>query len=303
MSEPILPIESIQERDVDLILLEELSTDDKFSEWFIQELNLPLFKSSNGAWRSITDFGLGETDILFSYNSNNKNIYVLIENKLDALFQDEQFKRYEKRAQNYINKGSCDIAFCVLIAPALYCENQNNFECFISYETIIERFEFSGTKRSLFKSNLLKIATEKLRRGYQPVNSVPVQSFWHSYWVFKESEHCNLRMKKPGIIPYQSDWPMLYDDDLRGIIFRHKFAQGNIDATFKEISEEKAKEIRSILPESIKFVKHKKTFSLRIFSGKIDRTKDFNSQIENIKKGLKNIEKLRDWIKKNKISD
>lgn len=41
MEQSILPVESIQERDVDLILLEELSTDDTFCKWFIRELNLP----------------------------------------------------------------------------------------------------------------------------------------------------------------------------------------------------------------------------------------------------------------------
>ena len=69
MDSNILPIESIQERDVDLILLEELSTDNGFCEWLVIELNLPKLTSVNGAWRSISDFGLGETDILLTYNS------------------------------------------------------------------------------------------------------------------------------------------------------------------------------------------------------------------------------------------
>ena len=40
MEQTILPVEAIQERDVDLILLEELSTDNSFCEWFIRELDL-----------------------------------------------------------------------------------------------------------------------------------------------------------------------------------------------------------------------------------------------------------------------
>lgn len=32
----------------------------------------------------------------------------------------------------------------------------------------------------------------------------------------------NLRMKKPNIVPQNSDWPMLYDDNLKGIVFYHK---------------------------------------------------------------------------------
>ena len=104
MEETILPVESIQERDVDLILLEELSTDNLFCEWFINELKLPNLTSVNGAWRSISAFGLGETDILFSYNSNSSKIFILIENKLDAVLQCDQFNRYIQRADELFSK-------------------------------------------------------------------------------------------------------------------------------------------------------------------------------------------------------
>ncbi len=196
MDQTIIPVEAIQERDVDLILLEELTTDNAFCEWFIKELGLPNLTLSNGSWRSISDFGLGETDILYSYNSDTKKIFVLIENKLDASFQNEQYDRYFKRAKEYETKKECDIAYVVLVAPELYCENQSEFENYVTYEAIAKRLEFTGTKRNLFKSKLLQIATEKLRRGYQPVNSVPVQNFWHSYWEYKEKNYPSLIMKK-----------------------------------------------------------------------------------------------------------
>ena len=246
MEHTILPVESILERDVDLILLEELITDNSFCEWFVNELNLPRFLSVNGAWRSITDFGLGETDILFSYNSEDSKIFVLIENKLDASFQEAQYERYTKRANEYLIKNECDKIYTVLVAPNLYCENQNDFENYISYETIASRFELIGTKRNLFKSELLKIASEKLRRGYQPVNSETVQKFWHLYWHFKEKNHPSFTMKKPGIVPHNSDWPMLYDDELQGITFYHKLGQGNTDANFRGFSNELYFKIKSI---------------------------------------------------------
>lgn len=300
IEQTILPIESIQERDVDLILLEELSTDNVFCEWFVKELNLPKLLSVNGAWRSISSFGLGETDILFSYNSKNEKIFILIENKLDASFQNEQFNRYVKRANEYIKNKECDNAYVILTGPKVYCENQNEFENYLTYEAISERFEFIGTKRKLFKRDLLKIAIEKLRRGYQPVNSLPVQKFWHSYWKFKEEKFPSLKMKEPDIVPHQSDWPMLYDDRLKGITFYHKLAQGNTDATFKGFSEEVAFKIKEILPEWAKFEQHNRSFSVRIFSGKVDRTKNFDKQIKTVEIGLKNLIKLRDWLIENK---
>ena len=300
MEQTIIPVESIRERDVDLIILEELSTDNSFCEWFIRELDLPDLTSVNGAWRSISAFGHGETDILFSYYSNDIKIFVLIENKLDTSFQNEQFNRYIKRAEEYLIKKECDNAFAILIAPKLYCENQSDFENYLTYETIAERLEFVGTKRNLFKSNLLQIATEKLRRGYQPVNSIPVQNFWHSYWQYKEEKYPSLVMKKPDIVPHNSDWPMLFDDNLKNIVFYHKLGQGNSDATFKGFSDEVEFKIKEHIPEWAKFEKHSKSFSIRVYSGKIDRTKDFNKQIDNVENGLKNLQRIRNWIIENK---
>ena len=262
MEERLLLVEAIQERDIDLIILEELNVNNNFCEWIINEMNFPRLIENIGAWRSISDFGLGETDILFSYNSKDKRIYILIENKLGASFQDKQYERYIKRAENYIKNGDCDLAFVILTAPKMYCENQNEFENFLTYEQIASRFEFIGTKRSLFKGKLLNIASEKLRRGYKPVNSLPVQKFWHSYWKFKKENFPNLRMKKPGIVPANSDWPMLYDDNLNEIVFYHKLAQGNVDATFKGFPIETEIKIKENLPNDAIFVKHNKSFSI-----------------------------------------
>ena len=143
----------------------------------------------------------------------------------------------------------------------------------------------------------MQIATEKLRRGYQPVNSEPVQKFWHNYWDFKNEKIPSLIMKKPSIVPHNSDWPMLYDNDLKDIVFYHKLAQGNSDATFKSPTEHIKLKIKKNLPKGFKFIKHSKSFSVRISSEKIDRTKDFNEQMEQVEIGMKNLEKIRDWIK------
>ena len=300
MEQTILPVESIQERDVDLILLEELSTDNSFCEWFTKELSLSVLTSVDGAWRSISDFGLGETDILFSYNSNEQKIFVLIENKLYASFQNEQYKRYVKRADEYVARKRCDKVFVILIAPKLYCENQNEFEDYLTYESIAKRLEFIGSKRNLFKRDLLQIAIEKLRRGYQPVNSIPIQEFWLSYWKYKEEKHPSLIMRKPGIVPDNSDWPMLYDDRLKNIIFHHKLGQGNTDATFKGFPEEVQYKIIENIPDWAKFKKHSKSFSIRAFSGIVDRRKNFDEEIGHVEIGLQNLERLRNWIIENK---
>lgn len=303
MEASILPVESIQERDVDIILLEELSTDPTFCEWFVRELDLPDFTAVHGAWKSISGHGLGETDLLFVYNSGGQKVYVLIENKLDAAFQNDQFNRYLKRAAQYLREKACHQAFAVLIAPELYCENQNDFESCLTYESIAKRLEHTGTKRHLFRRDLLLIASEKLRRGYRPVNSIPVQRFWHAYWKYKEEKYPHLRMRRPGIIPHHSDWPRLYDDRLQNNVFYHKLGQGNMDATFMGFPEEVELKIKEILPDWATLEKHSKSFSIRVFSGVIDRTRDFEEALSHIETAFQNLERIRDWLIEHKISN
>ena len=294
MNSDILPVESIQERDLDMFLLEEFNCNDAFCEWFIQKLGLPKLHSINGAQKSILDFGLGETDILFSYNSPKGEIYILIENKIDAPFTDKQYERYKKRALEYENKGMCVKANCLLVAPLIYCKNQNSFQSFISYEDIAKKLSFIGTKRSLFKSNLLEIAIEKRRRGYQSVNSLPVQKFWLSYWEYKEDHYPELIMEKPTIVPHGSDSPLMKEKNLERIEFLHKLGHGNADMTFCNHSDLE-EQIRDQVPEHAKYEKHDKLFSIRISVPKIDRFKDFNEQINFIEIGLKHLDYLRKW--------
>lgn len=289
------PIESIQERDVDLILLEELNVNPDFAHWIILKLNLPTATTLNGSWRSISEFGLGETDILFSYQSSKNRIFILIENKLDASFQDAQATRYERRAQQYNENGQCHQAYSLLIAPESYCNNQRDFATFLTYESIIDFFNEQQTKRSFYKANLLHIACEKLRRGYQPINDSTVQNFWLAYWEYIQKNHPSLEMKRPTIVPFNSDWPMIFSKDLSNVVFYHKMSNGYTDAGFQyEIPD--VEKLSTILPKEMVIERHKKSFSIRMVTPPIDRTQPFRLQIDRIAIALKNIENMRNWI-------
>ncbi len=299
MQNQIQPVESILERDVDLILLEELNVNPTFAHWLTDKLNLPELTRINGGWRSISKFGLGETDILFSYQSSENRIFILIENKLDASFQDNQASRYEQRAMQYKENGQCHQAYCLLIAPESYCNNQRDFDTFLTYENIIDFFNKDQTKRSVFKADLLKIAIDKLRRGYQPINDSTLQKFWIAYWEYIHKNHPTLEMKRPDIVPFNSDWPMLFCKDLSNVVFYHKMANGHTDAGFQfEISD--LEKLSTSLPNDMRIEKHKKTFSIRMTAPAIDRTQTFASQVDKVAIGLRNIENIRHWISNNR---
>lgn len=95
------------------------------------------------------------------------------------------------------------------------------------------------------------------------------------------------------VIPHDSDWPMLYDDQLPNITFYHKWKQGNVDATFFRYL---IPHLIEVVPKHISIKDHKKSFSLRISSNRIDRTTSFEDQVEAIREGLDNLNILRDWL-------
>jgi hypothetical protein len=95
--ENITKIEAVTERDIDLLLLEELSVSDEFPLWLYSIVaganDAP---SCEGAWHSISDPSLGESDLIVIYENG---VAVLLENKIDAPAQPEQGQRYRARGE------------------------------------------------------------------------------------------------------------------------------------------------------------------------------------------------------------
>ncbi len=296
-------VETIHERDMDLILLEELNTNNHFSRWFVSQLELPKLTKFIGSLEKLLSpgYGLGETDLLLSYYSEEKIIFVLIENKLDANFQNKQFERYQKRAEQYkAGKANVPNVFYILFAPKQYADGQDDFEKYLTYEDLKGYFEFDGDRRQLFKATLLNIAIEKLKRGYHPVNCEPAQKFFLAYWKYKKTHFPEFNMNKPGIIPANSDWILMRIDELKGIIFYHKLENGSIDATFIGYPEELEFRIKEILPAHFAIVKHKSgRFSIRQKVASIDKMKDFDLQVDIVKSGLTKAKEVSEWIQGN----
>lgn len=87
MKLPATIIESLCERDIDLLVLEELHVSPSFRSWWLERVGVgqPLATEFKGAWHSVTDATLGESDLLLLVSAGNgKRCAVLTENKIDA---------------------------------------------------------------------------------------------------------------------------------------------------------------------------------------------------------------------------
>lgn len=302
MNRELQKVESVLERDIDFLLVEELNVNVRFIHWLVHKIGLPAVDTVSGAWRSISDYGLGETDILLSYYSERNNVFVLFENKLDASFQEEQHHRYKKRCQKYVDEGKCDMAVEVLIAPKEYCTKQSDFSNYITYEDISTWFVAASDERSLYKSEILSIAVEKLRRGYVPLNSEAVQQFWYSYWSLKNEMLPEFKMKEPKVVPVNSDWAVLSTDVLPNVRFYHKWKQGNVDATFTGLSLQEILYLENECSEPFKVIRHSASCSLRLKSEEINRFETFNIQRDKVLKGYECMRELKKFLQSLSLS-
>lgn len=297
----MIPVKSIYERDIDLLLLEEFSVNDRFRKWFLDQNGLPVETEFLNAWRSISDFNLGETDILISYRSLSGTVYLLLENKLDADFQEDQFSRYSKRASKYVTRGDCQEFFIILVAPQKYLDNQNEFEFTHSYEEIKVWFNRQHDPRSDFKARILNIAIEKLRRGYQVINDPSTFDFWLNYWQTLRATTSSLRMKKPKAVPRNSDWPVLENPEIKAFGFQilHKLSRGYIDAQNRS-EFVKSRLNQMDLPENLSLHQTGKSLSIRIYTHILDKHKPFSEQKQQVDESIQKAIELLEWIKEHK---
>jgi hypothetical protein len=112
----------MQERDLDLMILEELHSDRGFSNWLIEQLGLKGFAFTHAMHSVVAKSGVswGETDVLAFFARASERLAVLIEDKISAGFTDRQAQRYHERARALVDEGAVDRYLTLLIAPQTY---------------------------------------------------------------------------------------------------------------------------------------------------------------------------------------
>jgi len=291
-------IEAVTERDIDLLLLEELNVSPSFSSWFYSVVtnsnNTPLCK---GAWHSISDAALGESDLVVLFENGKA---VLIENKIDAVAQPEQALRYKARGEKGVKAGLWNSFVTCIVAPSLYLEKETDasiYDINLSYEKIANWFSSQDTSecRAKYKSYLISEAIEQNRRGYTVIPDTKATEFWAKYWALSSQQYPELEMKKPGIKPANSDWPDFHPSILNNrFSIVHKLGRGDIDLQIAGMAD-KLEYLKNLLADlEIEVVKAGKSTALRIKVGPINKFSSFESQKNIAIEGLEAAKRLLD---------
>ena len=291
-------IECVAERDIDLLLLEELHVSSSFCVWvFAQAFGLDhRCGRLIGAWHSVIHPRLGESDLIALLEDGQGGTKaLLIENKIDALPQPEQASRYHLRGEAGVSDRQWSTYHTCIVAPQKYLvgtADAAKYDIRLPYESLREWFRRSDPAdlRSHYRAKLLDAAIEQSRRGYQPVPHPGVTKFWLDYWRLVTAEFPQLPMKMPGQIPADSDWPVFRGPVLgAGRVIRHKLAAGVVDleiASAGGVVDEIATRNRGLLQSEFAVVRTGKSASVRAMVPKVDRFGDVSSQLESVRAGL-----------------
>jgi hypothetical protein len=294
--ENVSKIEAVTERDIDLLLLEELNVSDEFALWLYSEVTGKNdARSCKGAWHSISDPSLGESDLVVIYDNG---VAVLLENKIDAPAQPEQGQRYKARGEIGMQDGLWISYITCMVAPSLYLQKEGDAQIYdhiLSYEDIASWFEFlkGVNRRRKYKAYLIREAVEQNRRGYTLNPDHRVTEFWRKYWEFSNTQHPDLEMKQPGIKPANSDWPYFQPSLLdRRFTIVHKLERGYVDLQISGAAD-KLELLRGLVSEiEVEVAQAGKSAAIRIKVGSINRFATFDSQKDIVSDGMVAASKL-----------
>lgn len=292
-------LEAIAERDVDLLVLEELHVSSSFRSWLLRlsyGVTGARLKFIN-AWHSLSDPTLGESDIVVLFRNAAKEGYaVLIENKINAPPRPEQARRYKARGKAGIERGEWRKFKTVILAPERYLTrvaDAKSYDTKISYEAVKAWFDKAGidSARHQYKSRMLQHAIEQNRRGYNPIIDERITQFFHSYWEYASRVFPEIGMDMPDPKSKGSNWICFHPKNLgKNRRLWHKMDVGNVDLEIKgsdkSVNHVKAK-YGHIFGQDVDVINAGKSIMIRIGVPPLDLRSDFGEQLDNARLGMK----------------
>ncbi|WP_294239548.1 hypothetical protein [uncultured Sphingomonas sp.] len=196
MTDDILTLSHATERDIDLLLVEELRCSHAFRDRFISELSLLTGAALSHRGGRVSHsrrrmHSRREIDVLLEIDGDDGRYAVLIENKLDTTEQPQQAESYRMEATALVTEGFHK-ALTVLVCPEAYAAKApafaEKFDAVFTYERVLAVLKArAGSEtgelalRLQHRAELMSQAIEKGRRGYQAVPLAAVGNFTRAY--------------------------------------------------------------------------------------------------------------------------
>lgn len=314
------------ERDIDLLIIEELITSASFGAWFMQQMGNDAhnFGSATVFHSLRRTSNRREIDITLEMTTGGARHLYLIENKLDAQEQPDQAASYREEADERHDNYST--VTCVLLCPegylALHPSFASQFDKVLNYEAIRDYFKNRSVQeqgevglRCAYRARLMTQAIQKQRRGYEQVVHPAKHAFSKRYNQL-------LTELAPGLMPGPS---MLRESAAgsRTMIFApeslpnwsflpqtrivHQLRKGNANINFYGWGEY-FDQLQGVITDDIagtgfrlirgvnRRANGRAGLVIAVETPKVDLLGEFDSQEEAIREGIKATRQLREWF-------
>lgn len=336
--ETMLTLTHATERDVDLLLVEELKCSTDFVRWLVNRVDANLesrflWTGSRVAHSKRRLHNRREIDITLELELSGRRTVILIENKLDTDPQLRQAESYLEECDALLSSGEAEAAYSLLVAPQAYLSRASafcsKFSSFITYEEISRYLgnranEKSGElrERLIHRQEMMSQAITKARRGYAAVPMPQIEAFNAKYVSLLRTSGLNLepgqsmlKVDRPGesktmifapaALP---NWPFL--PQMR---FVHQLREGNANINFygwgglfSHLAAVMAPDLRGTpyraVPTVNKRVGGNSSLMLVADTPPVDNLLSFEDQQEQILEGARITARLRDWFVQNRAA-
>lgn len=283
-------VELVCERDVDMLLLEEMHASSDFISWLSDRLNISEPATFKGAWHSVIDARYGETDLFLRIDTASARFGIHFENKIAAPEMPSQDTRYLIRGQQGVEAKQYDKFLTCIVAPSAYLKGltaNSAYNARISYEDITAWFSEQRDSRSRWREYVLTQAISQARRGYVVRPDASTTAFQFEYWKHVCTNHPKLVMKRPGDKGSQASWPYLKTPGMKPRVHLiHKTESGVVDLSFQGWqADQLAKRIPDRDPDMV-IIQTGKSAVVRIHVDPIDRFSPFQDQVQKVETAL-----------------
>lgn len=290
-------IEKVLERDIDLLIINKIIDNDKLLNLFLNKINKSEYKIVS-IEHSQMDKELGETDTSIILTNNMNKIAILIENKIDAPFMNEQPIRYYKRGNKGISDGLYDEYYVFIIAPREYLNTHNEvkeYDNHISYEEIREVLD------DLYSKTLIDKAIEEKKNGYIVIENERVTKFWENFYKYIKDNYSTIKINEiHGPRGNDANWPE-FKTFYPNVKIKYKFDKGNLDLTFSKMGEYPDtfhKYVNNLLDKDMTIEKINKSMVIRLQIPIISFNAEFIDYEKEVKEALDKSLRLYDLLNK-----
>lgn len=316
-NDPVLT--HVTERDMDLLLVEELSCSQAFVSWLAKNLSAHI-GFGNFAVEQVhhsvcaSGAGAGETDIevigRLSSGSTACTVGMLIEDKIDATFTPLQPERYRLRAAELLRSARCGKAVTLLLSPAGYsASGVSGFDARITYEEVVAFFKMRQREtadelqlRYKHRIQLVEQAIHRFRRGYVASPVAEVTNVWQDYWNLCRRIAPHLNMSPPGPKPgdsYSVPFPCIRNNPgAPRCSLYHVMKKGTVDLLFAGLAAEMDRiepRLAPLLEAGMQLRAAGKSMAITISVSPINPMLRLEEQIVQAQAAIHEAVRLKDW--------